>query len=266
MRRPLVLWILAVLITLASVIYQRMTGPTHPVRGSIHVQGETIKFKLPRSHVTTQDAQFTILASQDVTGEIRWRRFRSNDAWTTDRLTRRGDSLIVTVPKQPSAGKVIYQIALIDAKGAKHTIVDTPVIMRFKDPVPWTFLGPHMVIMFAAMLLATRTGLEAAARGRKAYLMTVWTSVLLFVGGIILGHIVQKYAFGAYWTGWPLGHDLTDTKTAAAMLFWIIALWRGRSACRGQVWIIIAAVVTLLVYLIPHSAYGSELDYTAMGD
>ena len=34
----------------------------------------------------------------------------------------------------------------------------------------------------------------------------------LGLGGMILGPIVQKYAFGAYWTGIPFGHDLTDAK------------------------------------------------------
>jgi hypothetical protein len=87
---------------------------------------------------------------------------------------------------------------------------------------------------------------------------------LIFVGGLILGPIVQKYAFGAFWTGWPLGHDLTDTKTAIAMVFWLVATWRSKKPGGGRAWIIAAALVTLLVYLIPHSAYGSELDYTAI--
>lgn len=29
------------------------------------------------------------------------------------------------------------------------------------------------------------------------------------LGGMILGPIVQKYAFGEYWTGFPFGGDLT---------------------------------------------------------
>ena len=88
---------------------------------------------------------------------------------------------------------------------------------------------------------------------------------MLLVGGLIFGPIVQKYAFGAYWTGWPFGHDLTDTKTGIAMIFWLIALWRGRNHAKGHIWMIIAALITLLIYLIPHSVLGSELDYTKMG-
>jgi hypothetical protein len=244
-----------------------MTGPTHPVRGAVQIEGEELRFKLLRTHVTSDDARLEIpTTSADITGEIRWRRFKSYDTWTTDRLRREEDNLVAVIPKQPAAGKIIYEISLIDGRGTRHNLTDSPVIIRFKDAVPMLILVLHATLMFAAMLLATRTGLEALAKGSAAVRMTVWTSALLFVGGLILGPIVQKYAFGAFWTGWPLGHDLTDTKTAIAMIFWLIALWRARGLRSGRAWIITAAVVTLLIYLIPHSAYGSELDYTKMGD
>jgi hypothetical protein len=112
------------------------------------------------------------------------------------------------------------------------------------------------------MLLGTRAGLEALYKRERAYRLALWTSALFFLGGIILGPIVQKFAFGAFWTGWPLGSDLTDNKTAVAMIAWLVALWRGRNMKSGRKWFVIAAVLQLTVYLIPHSMFGSELDYT----
>jgi hypothetical protein len=41
---------------------------------------------------------------------------------------------------------------------------------------------------------------------------------------MILGPVVQKFAFGEYWTGFPFGTDLTDNKTLIAFIGWIIAL------------------------------------------
>ena len=62
-------------------------------------------------------------------------------------------------------------------------------------------------------------GFEAMFKGRGIKWMTYTTVVLLFLGGIIMGPVIQKYAFGAFWTGWPFGHDLTDNKTLCGIYF-----------------------------------------------
>jgi len=166
------------------------------------------------------------------------------------------------IPKQPPAGKIAYNITLIDKNGEKYQLSEEPVVIRFKGDVPILILIPHVLAMFISMLLGTRTGLEAIYKRERTYRLALWTSALFFLGGIIFGPIVQKFAFGAFWTGWPLGSDLTDNKTAVAMLGWLFALWRGRDMKKGRKWFIIAAVIQLLVFLIPHSMFGSELDYT----
>ena len=266
MKRPLALWILAIIVTLSSVVYQRMTGPTHPIRGKAVLDGEVVRYKLLRTHDTTGDAEMKVAdAAPQVTGTLQWRRLRSKDEWRVDSLQRRGDTLIVTIPRQPAAGKVIYTVSLTDGQGVEHSLSSEPVVIRFKGAVPKTVLYTHVVLIFLAMLLATRTGLEAIVKNRNAYRFTAWTAALFLVGGMILGPVVQKYAFGEFWTGWPFGHDLTDNKMAVAMIAWVIALWRGKDLKRSRLWIIIAMVVTLLIYLIPHSLLGSELDYTQAG-
>jgi hypothetical protein len=86
-------------------------------------------------------------------------------------------------------------------------------------------------------------------------------------GGFVLGPVVQKFAFGAYWTGWPFGGDWTDNKTLAALVAWLVA-W---AICRW--WprfqrpaVLFAAIVMFAVYLIPHSIHGSELDWEEVED
>ncbi|MDZ7744022.1 MAG: hypothetical protein U5Q03_20390 [Bacteroidota bacterium] len=81
---------------------------------------------------------------------------------------------------------------------------------------------------------------------------------------MILGPIVQKYAFDVYWAGWPFGHDLTDNKTLVSFIFWLIAVFVLRKNPENRTWPIIASVVLIAIYLIPHSVLGSELDYTAI--
>jgi hypothetical protein len=79
---------------------------------------------------------------------------------------------------------------------------------------------------------------------------------------MVLGPIVQFDAFGDFWTGIPFGWDLTDNKTLIALLFWILAVVMNRKKER-PVYTVLAAIVLLLVFSIPHSLFGSELNYSS---
>jgi hypothetical protein len=264
-KQTISIWVLTIFITLASVVFQRVTGPTYPLRGSAEIDGKKIKYKLPRSHFSSADAEIRIkIPDEEMAGELTWRRLKSNDSWRADSLAREGDYLVGYIPKQPAAGKAAYDITLVSGKGTRFKLSDGPVVIRFKGDTPKILLWPHIITMFMAMLLGTRSGLEALYKGKNAYRFALWTSILFFIGGFIFGPIVQKYAFGSFWTGWPFGTDLTDSKTAVAMIAWLAALWRGRDINKGRKWFVIAAAIQLLVYLIPHSLLGSELDYTKM--
>jgi len=78
--------------------------------------------------------------------------------------------------------------------------------------------------MFLAMLLSTLSGLMALLKHPLYKKYSVLTLVSLGVGGMILGPVVQRFAFGEFWTGVPIGWDLTDNKTLIAFIFWIIAV------------------------------------------
>ena len=83
----------------------------------------------------------------------------------------------------------------------------------------------------------------------------------LFVGGFILGPLVQHAAFGPWWTGFPYGTDLTDNKTLLSFLFFAAALATLR--WKYNKWVVCLAVLFMVaIFSIPHSAFGSEYDYT----
>jgi hypothetical protein len=264
-QQATLLWVLAVIVTLSSVVYQRKTGPTYPVTGELEFNGEIVSYHFPRSQNTGENAEI-VLTSNDpsISAEVTWKRFKSHDQWQKMPFTAMDGALKAELPSQPPAGKITYGVTLISASGETIGITEEAIIIRFKGAVPAHILIPHILFMFSAMLMATRTGLAAYVESPFALRYTLLTGLFLMMGGLVLGPIVQKYAFDAYWTGWPWGHDLTDNKTAVAFLAWVAAYWRHRKTENAKVWIIAAAFITLAVYLIPHSALGSELDYTQM--
>jgi hypothetical protein len=173
------------------------------------------------------------------------------------------------LPLQPAAGKVEYYVT-VEAPDWQARIPEADnVVLRYKDPVPASVLLPHIILMFFAVLFGLRAGLAALlAPGEMRWL--AWTTLAgMSLGGMILGPIVQKYAFGAYWTGWPFGGDLTDNKVLVMWIVWIVACstigFRPlRREVVGRVLVILATLVMTAVYLIPHSMRGSELDYEAV--
>jgi len=257
------LWVIAIIITLSSAVYQRMTGPTYPKRGKIEIDGTFYSYKLLRSEETTSDALVSLdVPDAEIEGYVKYKRYNSNDEWTTLMLRRNGDSLVAHLPKQPPAGKLLYRVYL-NKNAQKYSLTgEEPVIIRFKGSVPLIILIPHVIFMFFAMLFSNRAALDALDRNGNAKKYLLITIGLFFIGGFLLGPLVQKFAFGEYWTGVPFGYDLTDNKTLLAMIGWLFAWIKNRNDRDGRGWIVFAAVLMLAVYLIPHSVWGSELDYT----
>jgi hypothetical protein len=252
----------------AAAVYQRRTGPTHPVRGSVALGGETIRYKLLRSHVTSADAPVEVAAPDGAEGTLRWKRLRSDDDWQQVPMRRDETGLLrAALPAQPPAGKVEYVVELA-REGVSATVPadGTPVVLRFKGDVPTGWLLPHVLCMFVGLLVGVRAGLGAVLSPAGLTRISRIACVLITLGGMILGPIVQKHAFGAYWTGWPFGQDLTDDKTLWMWLAWLVAVAvLGRGAGEARPWrravVAAATVISLAVYLVPHSARGSELDY-----
>jgi hypothetical protein len=192
---------------------------------------------------------------------LEWKRYKSDDPWTRAEMTFQNGVLSAQLPNQPQAGKLEYRLIVTSGSESHMLPEEGSVVVRFRGDVPWYILIPHIIAMFGGMLLSTRAGLEALKKPGDFRVLMLLTMAFLFIGGFILGPIVQHYAFGAYWTGWPLGHDLTDNKTAVALIAWLAAYFMLNRSTRPGRWALMAAIITLLVYLIPHSILGSEIDY-----
>jgi len=271
------LWALAVALMLAAVVYQRSTGPTYPKRGSFEISGRAYDYELVRSEGSerSKEAARVLLPDSGLPAQLHWKRYRTRDAFRSAPLiadtTRPEPMLVGLLPAQPAAGKLEYYLTLDGPEGEIRVppLEEGNVVIRFKDHVPAWILVPHVVFMFFSVLIGMRAGLAALLAPSG---MRIWSWVALTgmtVGGMVLGPIVQKHAFGDYWTGWPLGGDWTDNKMLLMWLSWVLAASvigfrpRRRDGI-SRAAVVVAAVVMTFVYLIPHSMGGSELNYEAV--
>jgi len=258
-----IFWILALAITLAAAVYQRATGPTYPARGEVTLGGAVYKYRLIRSHGGPLNARVMIdVPDPEVSGVLIYKRYKAEEEWTEVPLRRGGNILQAELPHQPPAGKLEYFLRLSRGEDVITVPQNRDIVIRFKGAVPIWVLIPHVFFMFSAMLVSTRAGLEALVKNGQLRHYVLWAAGLLFLGGMIMGPLVQKYAFGALWTGFPFGFDLTDNKTLIAMIGWVVAVFAVLKGKAARLWVVMASILLLLIFSIPHSMIGSELDYS----
>jgi len=257
------LWLLSLLITLSFAVYQRKTGPTYPVKGShVSIPGaELFSYRLPRSCTVGQkDCGIWIKSKDRLEGHALWTRYKTGEAPQRLPLVYNNGWLFGWLPDQPPAGKLEYRVFVKTAQGETE-LTAKPLVTRFKGAVPGWVLTPHIALMFLFMLFSVRIFLTAAFGAPPVKHSVPATVIFLLLGGFVFGPITQHYAFGQAWTGFPFGYDLTDNKTLLMLLAWLPALWAVLKDRPARLWLNVAFAVTAVVYLVPHSLFGSQLDY-----
>ena len=272
----IVLWVIAVLVTGASLLWQDQTGPTYPLSGAVQTAKGPVQFEFLRSETIGTDLKVLMFdpVPQGVSARVRFRRYTTNDAWSelpltrgTFEFSRRGSVTKVTGigAELPSlherAGKYEYFVDISDGSGASFSVTgDKAILARYKGDVPMPVLAVHILVIFLAMLFAVRATLEAVIDGNYKWMLWA-TLVAFFLGAFVLGPLVQWYAFRVWWSGFPFGGDWTDNKVVVELLAWIVAVAMNWGKRRNR-WVVVGAgLVTLAVYFIPHSIFGSEYRY-----
>ncbi len=256
------LWGLSFLIMAGFAVFQRMTGPTYPVKGG-KVEGTGIyHYRFPRSCTTGgNDCLVQVLSEPPLEGRVEWRRYRTGEPFQAAPMEFKNTRLFYFLPSQPPAGKLEYRVFVKSPSGERE-LTGAPVVTRFKGAVPGWILVPHIVLMSLFMLFSVRIFLSSAFGAPPVRHSVPATVAFLVLGGFVFGPLTQYYAFGQAWTGFPFGMDLTDNKTLLMLVFWLPALWAVLKERPARLWLNLAFAVTAAVYFVPHSLFGSELDYS----
>ncbi len=254
-------WFIAILITLTTAVFQRMTGPTYPLKGKKNIENTKVSFSLPRSAETGKMFSVNVPYVNNYRTFIVYKRYKTNDKLNVQLMKKATDNTVtISLPSLPAAGKYVYSV-YYEKEHHFIPLSEKEVVVRFKNSVPAIILIGHIIFMFAAMLFSNLAGVFALSRNKAAYYWAKWGLFFIIVGGFMLGPIVQKYTFGVFWTGFPFGYDLTDNKILLNLLIWLISILIYQKT-KNTRWILLASVITLIIYLIPHSLFGSELNYT----
>ncbi|HEB84992.1 MAG TPA: hypothetical protein ENI92_08345, partial [Bacteroidetes bacterium] len=155
--RSTLLWILALILTVVIAHYQRATGPTYPLDGRAALGPVTFDWELTRTHGGAGDQPVRLVVPDTlVSGVLYWKHYKLEEPLHTVPMRREGDTLSAALPHQPPAGKLEYQVKLTRGTETLFLPAEGTVVTRFKGHVPLGVLIPHILFMFAAMLLALR--------------------------------------------------------------------------------------------------------------
>jgi hypothetical protein len=260
-KKSLWLWLLSFLLTIILAVYQRLSGPSYPFKGTETLAAAKVSYKFYRSWTSGRELPVQVtISGENISARLYYRHYPLLDGenWTIMAMEKKAGTFQGAIPSQPPAGKVLYKVEASSADQSVWLNNGRPMIARFKGEVPAALLIMHIIFMFAGLLLAFRTGLEALRHDGRWQKLLPWTLAVVCAGGLILGPLVQYNAFGTFWTGFPLGGDLTDSKTLLAVLVWVGAFFLRN---RSRWWTLAATALMIAVYLVPHSLLGSEFNY-----
>lgn len=265
--------IIACLITLLLFVVSRITGPNFRYRVSLEEQGAVFSHKAPRTNEGTGPAllelevtgQTSQVSKVSLTGNPRGADTPSAviapSGIETDPDGRVRYQFTIPPHKWATKYDYFFRIQLADGRQAELKRGGESMTVRFRGEVPAFWLALHILGMFGGFLLVVLAAFGAydliRGRGEHAPVFKLggWAWVILFVGGLPLGFMMNWYAFRVLWEAWPFGNDVTDNKTQVALLIYGIGLLAfDRIKSRAAGWVVLAATAAVIaVFLIPHS-------------
>lgn len=203
--------------------------------------------------------------------------YRAGDAEPFEELPMdrvRGTKVFVgSIPGREMGKRSFYYIRAVDSHRNEVRIPPTapekPLLyVTFRGDTRLPALIAHIVLTFGALFLLTHAlyyalrilGGLALKKEEGRCISNVLAGWIAFaVSTIPLGIYISISTLGEGWSGWPVGHDITDTKSLVLVIFWgipAVLYWSRRTSKRALSWLVVAgAVLTALVYLIPHSYF-----------
>lgn len=188
---------------------------------------------------------------------------------------------VASLPYHKKGTQAWYYIEAQKQIGDKKLVVSLPdrnspnskpILLKFEGDVPLYIIFSHVFCNFAAIFFSVLAIFSTVdlKRGKstlkKSVLFSLLTFIFLFLGFFILGCALNYFTFGVMWEAFPFGTDVTDNKSQIILLFWLVTLFLVKGTILGKnpsknlvsektysIMVIISFVVTVVMYLIPHS-------------
>lgn len=191
----------------------------------------------------------------------------------TIEMQRANGHYFAEIPIQRRGTRVEY---FIEARGDNDLALRIPSVnkgfqLTFRGSPQSSLLAAHAVLMIISVAFFISSGLLAVRSIRRRKTTPAMARagfiglVLFFISAIPVGMIIAYQTFGKPWSGFPIGEDMTDNKSLAIIIYFILAsiLYRGslfkndpnldKLPIRAMPLVyLIGAIATLTLFALPH--------------
>lgn len=251
-REPLVrfaLWVGAIALAIGILFLHKATKSGDAAHGTFELAGVSQTYQLPRDWEVAEGGARIELRLEgeppEITGAVLWHPFPSDDPYsatefreTRKRVTTPGEGtrswteLIARLPVLP-AGELMEYFVTLQSEGRDIRLPpgEETVTLQYRGFVRPEIAYPYLAGLVFMLVVGMRAGLSAIFEPASTRRYAWGAFFLLTVAGMILGILVQFYAVGEGWKGFPLGNDWGDNnKILATWGIWLAAcLILGRS-------------------------------------
>ncbi len=178
-----------------------------------------------------------------------------------------------TIPSQPRGTNVEYYI---EVRGDSDLIARLPrdgggFHLVYEGIPNRALLIAHVLLMFLSLALLLLVGLLSLRAFKKRQIalhvprLALLATGVFFIASFVLGAVVAYQTYGKAWAGFPIGNDITDNKSLAIFLYFLIStiLYKG-SALRQDPSLdalpirtipyvyLVGVLLSVILFAIPH--------------
>jgi hypothetical protein len=248
MKKTLILWLGALLITFLAGYIESGTSEYYPVTGTIGINGKKVSYKFDKIFSGKDNYRLIIRTDNpDVTGIVKWKKENESE-WNKAELIKEEKALLAEIPKQESGEKIIY-FAELFSNDKTYIIPNNPVKLLFLGYVPFAINFLSFFTLFGGLLLCFRTGLEFFNENQKIKKLSLFTVSFFFLYTVTVTPLRKSYELDAINKKVVPITSLWDVQSILLFVLWIAAMIVLFKVKNPKLSALVFSAATLLVFL-----------------
>ena len=265
MKKNIILWLGAIIITFLAGYMHSVTGPGYPVSGSIGIEGKMVTFKFDREYRGTDSYNVLIRSDiKDIKAILLWKDITTEantgrppkskiiDNWQRESMAYSGFLIKGKIPPHNPGDKVAYRVEL-NYRGKQYFLPeDKPVTIILSGHVNSSIMNIFYFILFGGLILAVRTGLEVFKDKPKIGIYTIFTVIFFFLYTVCLVPLKRTYELNAINHFVPPINSLFTYQSVFLFILWIIGLVLIFNFRGNRIIPLVISSLTLIIYIFIH--------------